>query len=410
MKALNVLVLLASVVLLCRASPVLEPVMCNEDHSAAAARMAVHDINEHHKHGYKFRLSEIKENKMDKVEEGCTIELHLDLLETKCHSISPKHFEDCETRQESSGAVMANCTVMMAVKDGNANVTRYDCDTRQVRTNREMSRMCPDCPTLIPLNSHEALTAIEKAVHEENINSTNEHFYVLQEVGRVMSGWMSSQGMYYSSEFVIVETHCPMGSRIAIQACDPLCPDRARHAFCRSFYTKGSGLRSVDCEYYPALNTTALGPGEKEPQCQYPHLMHLPRPAGHPSPAVHHPSAGGGRPPPPPPPHAHGHGQGPPSFAGSGPPPHAHGHGHGPPSFAGSAPPPHAHGHGQGPPSFAGGQGPPPHAKGPINRERVLPFFIGPCNGFLAYSDPALHPICPKPLPEPRNIPELARP
>ncbi|CAB1456171.1 unnamed protein product [Pleuronectes platessa] len=314
MKALNVLVLLASVVLLCRASPVLEPVMCNEDHSAAAARMAVHDINEHHKHGYKFRLSEIKENKMDKVEEGCTIELHLDLLETKCHSISPKHFEDCETRQESSGAVMANCTVMMAVKDGNANVTRYDCDTRQVRTNREMSRMCPDCPTLIPLNSHEALTAIEKAVHEENINSTNEHFYVLQEVGRVMSGWMSSQGMYYSSEFVIVETHCPMGSRIAIQACDPLCPDRARHAFCRSFYTKGSGLRSVDCEYYPALNTTALGPG------------------------------------------------------------------------------------------------PPPHAKGPIDRERVLPFFIGPCNGFLAYSDPALHPICPKPLPEPRNIPELARP
>ncbi|XP_060933661.1 alpha-2-HS-glycoprotein 1 isoform X2 [Limanda limanda] len=381
MKALHVLVLLASVVLLCRASPVLEPVMCNEDHSAAAARLAVHDINEHHKHGYKFQLSEIKENKMDKVEEGCTIELHLDLLETKCPSISPKHFEDCETRDESQRAVMANCTVMMAVKDGNADVTKNDCDTRLVKTNSEMHRICPDCPSMIPLNSPEGLKAIETAVHEENINSTNEHFYILQEVGRVKSGWMSSQGMYYSSEFVIVETHCPMGSRIAIEACDPLCPDRARHAFCRSFYTQGAGLQSVDCEYYPALNKTALGPGEKEPQCKNPHLMLLPRPAGPPSPPVHHPSAGGGRPPP----HAHGHGQGPPSFPGSGPPPH-----------------------GQGPPSFAGGQGPPPHAKGPPTRERVLPF-ISPCNGFLAYSDPALNPICPKPLPEPRHIPKLER-
>ncbi|XP_034439241.1 alpha-2-HS-glycoprotein 1 [Hippoglossus hippoglossus] len=384
MKALNVLVLLASVVLLCRAAPVLELLMCSEDHSAAAARLAVHDINEHHNHGYKFRLSEIKENKTEKVEDGCTIELHLDLLESKCHSINPKHFEDCETRHETERDVMAHCTVMMAVKDGNANVTRYDCDTRQVTTNKDMQLLCPDCPVLIPLHSPEGLKAVEKAVHEENVNSANERFYILQEVGRVLSGYMSSQGMYYSSEFVIVETHCIMGSRIAIEACDPLCPDRARHAFCRSSYSNGAGLRSVDCEYYPALNTTALGPGETEPQCKCPHL------AGQPSPTGHHPSAGGNGPPAPA--HDHGQGQGPPSFAGS------------------QGPPPHAHDHGQGPPSFAGSQGPPPHAKGPPNEERGLTFFISPCNGILANPDPVLHPICPKPLPEPRQIPTLERP
>lgn len=75
-------------------------------------------------------------------------------------------------------------------------------------------------------------------------------------------------------------------------------------------------------------NTTALGPGEKEPVC--------------------------GR-------HPHGHG---------GPPPHAHDHGHGPPPTGGK---------GKG--SFH-----------PLRR-------FHPCHGFLVNPDPALHPICPWPLP-----------
>lgn len=79
-------------------------------------------------------------------------------------------------------------------------------------------------------------------------------------------------------------------------------------------------------------NTTALGPGEKEPVCG------------------HH----GRR-------HPHGHG---------GPPPHAHDHGHGPPPTGGK---------GKG--SFH-----------PLRR-------FHPCHGFLVNPDPALHPICPWPLP-----------
>ena len=33
--------------------------------------------------------------------------------------------------------------------------------------------------------------------------------------------------MNYVAEFAMVETHCPVGSRIAPEACTPLCPDRA---------------------------------------------------------------------------------------------------------------------------------------------------------------------------------------
>lgn len=67
MKSLAVLVLLFSAVLLCSAAPDVEPVTCNEDDSAGAARLAVHHINEHHNHGYKFQLSEVQGIKVEKV-------------------------------------------------------------------------------------------------------------------------------------------------------------------------------------------------------------------------------------------------------------------------------------------------------------------------------------------------------
>ncbi|XP_019936111.2 alpha-2-HS-glycoprotein 1 [Paralichthys olivaceus] len=387
MKALHVLVLLVSAVLLCSAAPALEPVTCNEDNSAAAARLALHDINEHHIHGYKFRLSGIKGNKMEMVDDGCTIELHLDLLETKCPTVIPKHFEDCETRYDSETIVKANCTVMMTVKSGKADVNRYNCDTRK----GEMIGMCPDCPSLISLSSLEGVNSVRKAVQKVNMNNTNMHYYVLKEVGRVLSGYIPSQGMFYAAEFVIVESHCPMGSRIVPEACEPLCPDRAHYATCRSSYTNGAGLQSVECDYYTPVNTTALGPGEQEPHCRRSHPMPPPDPVGHPDRDDDHPFIRRG-----PPPHAHDR---------RGPPPHAHDDIRGPPPHAHDdirGPPPHAGGGGTSPPVQVQSHGP-PFGVDPVMPAKVRPFFINPCNGVLPNSDPAIHPICPKPLPEPRH-------
>ncbi|WP_163938813.1 cystatin domain-containing protein, partial [Paraferrimonas sp. SM1919] len=163
-KGLPILVLLSSAVQLCSAAPALLPVTCSEESGAAAARLALHHINEHHDHGYKFRLSEIQSSKVKKVDGGCNIEQELDLLETKCHTVNPKHFEECEIRGQAEQMVMANCTVMMTVENSAAEVTKYKCDTRQVNTNMEMVKMCPDCPTLIPLNSPEGLKSVNEAV------------------------------------------------------------------------------------------------------------------------------------------------------------------------------------------------------------------------------------------------------
>ncbi|KAG8003224.1 Alpha-2-HS-glycoprotein [Nibea albiflora] len=131
MKALPILVVLSSVAQLCSAAPDVELLTCSEDNAAAAAHLAMNHINTHHHHGYKFRLSEIQGNETEKLDEGCNIELQLDLLETVCHTVNPKPFEDCELRSTHERAVKANCTVMISVENSDAKVTEYDCDTRQ---------------------------------------------------------------------------------------------------------------------------------------------------------------------------------------------------------------------------------------------------------------------------------------
>lgn len=80
MKALPVLVLLSSAVQLCSTAPALEPLTCSEDIGAAAARLAMHHINEHHVHGYKFSLNEIQGNKLEKVWEPDLSSKHTHLL------------------------------------------------------------------------------------------------------------------------------------------------------------------------------------------------------------------------------------------------------------------------------------------------------------------------------------------
>uniref|UniRef100_A0A3Q2V5D2 Histidine-rich glycoprotein-like n=1 Tax=Haplochromis burtoni TaxID=8153 RepID=A0A3Q2V5D2_HAPBU len=380
MRTLRVLTLLSAAVLLCSAAPGLEPLTCSEGNGPAAADKAVHHINEHHDHGYKFRLHEVQGNSVEQVDGGCNVKLQLDLRETKCHTINPKPFKDCEIRGMGERAVKANCTVLMTIKDGDASITKYECDTRQEKTNLEMVRICPDCPVLLPLNNSEGLKSVREATAEFNKNTSNQHYYILKEVGRISTGYIMGLGMNYYPEFALVETRCPMGSRIIIEACIPLCPNRA--------------------------NTTALGPGEKEPVCRrHPH--------GHGGPPPHAHDHGRG-----PPPHAHDHGHGPPPDAAKGGrPPHAHDHGHGPP--------PHAHDHGHGPPPHAGKEGRPPHAHGPPphadkggrpphahdhghgppptggkGKGSFHPLrCIYPCHRFLVNPDPALHPICPWPLP-----------
>uniref|UniRef100_A0A3Q1H3W8 Alpha-2-HS-glycoprotein-like n=1 Tax=Acanthochromis polyacanthus TaxID=80966 RepID=A0A3Q1H3W8_9TELE len=227
MKVSPVFILLFPAVLLCGAAPALEALSCSDNSSFAAARMAVIHINEHHNHGYKFRLSQITGSNVEQIDDGCNLELQLELLETKCHVVNPKHFEDCEIREDTDRIVKANCTVGMTVKNGDAKVSKYECDTQQAKTNKELWLICPDCPTLDPIESPESVNIAHETLTKINANTSHQHLYTLLEVGRMLSSYIPFTGMQYSGELVFVETNCPVGSKILPKACTPLCPDRA---------------------------------------------------------------------------------------------------------------------------------------------------------------------------------------
>uniref|UniRef100_A0A3Q1FAA9 Alpha-2-HS-glycoprotein-like n=1 Tax=Acanthochromis polyacanthus TaxID=80966 RepID=A0A3Q1FAA9_9TELE len=281
MKVSPVFILLFPAVLLCGAAPALEALSCSDNSSFAAARMAVIHINEHHNHGYKFRLSQITGSNVEQIDDGCNLELQLELLETKCHVVNPKHFEDCEIREDTDRIVKANCTVGMTVKNGDAKVSKYECDTQQAKTNKELWLICPDCPTLDPIESPESVNIAHETLTKINANTSHQHLYTLLEVGRMLSSYIPFTGMQYSGELVFVETNCPVGSKILPKACTPLCPDRAHHAFCDSSFSANDGIQSVECNFYPPSNTTALGPGEQEPLCRR-HQTHIQGPTSDP--------------------------------------------------------------------------------------------------------------------------------
>lgn len=56
------------------------------------------------------------------------------------------------------------------------------------KTNLEMVMICPDCPSMTALNSPEAMRAVDETVKRFNQNTSNQHYYILQEAGRVLTG------------------------------------------------------------------------------------------------------------------------------------------------------------------------------------------------------------------------------
>ncbi|KAF1386060.1 hypothetical protein PFLUV_G00114240 [Perca fluviatilis] len=181
MKGFHIVVLLSSAVLLVSAAPAMELVTCSEESGAAAAQLAMHRINENHRHGYKFRLQEIQGNKVEKADDGCNLELQLNLQETVCHVVNPKHFEDCQIRGEAERAVTANCTVKMSVKNNDANVTNLGRTTMlslplwrlivQWEAESILRHANPSAPTELIMLSASQLTSGKPASSQSSVNS-----------------------------------------------------------------------------------------------------------------------------------------------------------------------------------------------------------------------------------------------
>ncbi|XP_077389917.1 alpha-2-HS-glycoprotein-like [Festucalex cinctus] len=256
-------------------APTSPALACSADSQEAAARLAVRHVNEHHKHGYKFKLldPDTVNSNFQQQADGCHIDVTMNLLQTNCHVTNPKTEDQCEFMMDSERPAAATCTSKLTVTGGVATVTRHTCVTKPEPSNAEMPMICPDCPSLLPLNDENGVKAAQEAVKKYNRESNHAHYFTLMEISKLTSGYIPSVGMMTWINFVLVETTCPKHSRIVPEACTPRCPDRAHHAYCKVSYSHSTGqLGDLTCELYQPKDSSPLPADQQEPVC--PALFH----------------------------------------------------------------------------------------------------------------------------------------
>ncbi|XP_019727330.1 alpha-2-HS-glycoprotein-like [Hippocampus comes] len=243
-------------------------VTCDAGDVTAAVNFAVHHINEHHKHGFKFKLLEVQSSTYEQGEGGCSIDINMNLMQSQCHVTNPKPEDQCEFMMQSERGAVATCNAKLYVMGVEARVISHNCITKPELTNAEMMADCPDCPTLLPLNDMTGVQAVREAVKKFNLESNHQNYFALMEISLLTSGYIPSVGMITWPKFVLVETVCPKHSRIVPEACSPRCPDRAHHVFCKTSYSHGTAqVGELQCELYLPRNTDPLPIGVQEPTC-----------------------------------------------------------------------------------------------------------------------------------------------
>ncbi|POB12353.1 hypothetical protein C0Z22_15850, partial [Halobacteriovorax sp. DA5] len=115
---------------------------CQEDQDKTATLAAERFINEHHRHGYKFKFVSQDSRSAEKTD-PCEVILGITLEETECHIVNPKPLDQCDTRMESETKVTAKCNVTVSSVEGKAAVKRYICDTEPA-SHEILVKTCPD--------------------------------------------------------------------------------------------------------------------------------------------------------------------------------------------------------------------------------------------------------------------------
>uniref|UniRef100_A0A9J7ZXC6 Alpha-2-HS-glycoprotein 1 n=1 Tax=Cyprinus carpio carpio TaxID=630221 RepID=A0A9J7ZXC6_CYPCA len=242
---------------------------CQEDQDNIATLAAVRFINDHHRHGYKFKFVSLDSRSADEKTDPCGVILGITLEETECHIVNPKPLDQCNTRMETETKVTAKCNVTVLSFEGKAIVACYICDTKP-DSHEILVTKCPDCPILLPLNDPNGLESMKTALQKFNKESNHESYFKLLEVGRISTKWMLS-GQGFFAQFAITETNCPKTVDYQKQkACKALCGVKARYGFCKS-YRVGNEEPEVECEIYKAQNTThpMKHPAQSRKDCKF---------------------------------------------------------------------------------------------------------------------------------------------
>ncbi|XP_037624814.1 alpha-2-HS-glycoprotein [Sebastes umbrosus] len=140
----------------------LAPIPCNDKAVEKLSRLAVTYINEDRVDGYKFALNRIANVHLHaQGPAGNVYYLDLDVLETKCHIGSPKPWKRCDVRPFMETQISGNCnTTILHTPEGYSYLYSYDC-TLVPDPPEKLQLTCPTCPTLLPVDSAQAVNAAQ---------------------------------------------------------------------------------------------------------------------------------------------------------------------------------------------------------------------------------------------------------
>ncbi|NWV60239.1 FETUA protein, partial [Malurus elegans] len=250
MKALVALILLVQLPIH-KAVPAAPPAPlgCDDPESEAAAEAAVNYINGHSHHGYKFALNRIEDIRV--IPQGPNNEimfLELDLLETRCHVLSPTPLENCTVRSFAEHAVEGDCDVKLQKVDGIISVLASKCHSH-ADSNEDVSKVCPDCPLLVSLNNTEVLETVADALNDYNSKTTGPYLRLL-EIGRAQIQYYPSHVVY--TEFAMGATNCSTEQAKAnVESCQLLPEDQSNFGFCTASMLKEPTQNlEVNCQLY----------------------------------------------------------------------------------------------------------------------------------------------------------------
>ncbi|XP_061681217.1 fetuin-B [Syngnathoides biaculeatus] len=140
----------------------LAPVPCNDKAVEKVSRLALTYINEDRAEGYKFALNRIANVHLHaQGPAGNVYYLDLDVLETKCHIGSPKPWKRCDVRPFMETQISGNCnTTILHTSEGYTYLYSYDC-TLVPDPAEKLQQTCPACPILLPVDSPQAVLAVQ---------------------------------------------------------------------------------------------------------------------------------------------------------------------------------------------------------------------------------------------------------
>ncbi|XP_004675131.1 PREDICTED: fetuin-B-like isoform X1 [Condylura cristata] len=181
---------------------------CNDSDVLSFAGVALEHINRDRKDGYVLRLNRVSDAREHRQASGGTLYyLTLDVLETDCHVLSKKPWKECEGRPLHV-SVYGQCKALLYMPQTTRilNTRAYNCTLRPV-SSRKIHSMCPDCPTLRPIDvsNPEVLEAATESLAKYNNESTSKQ-YSLVKVTRASAQWV--YGFSYSVEYLIKEEPC----------------------------------------------------------------------------------------------------------------------------------------------------------------------------------------------------------